>query len=280
MDELRVAGQWSADLARLSDAALADALERARRALDEASECALRCFRKPCDRWEKGPGQIVTDADLAVDRILHARLPRGGEGWLSEESTAVAAEPGAPTWVVDPIDGTRSFASGVAEFSISVALVAAGRPLLAVLANPATGERYEAVAGQGATGSGGRPPTGTLAATRSVALAGTSILVSEGDRQRRRFAERLAAARLVAKGSLAYKLALVAAGRHDAFVSGRAANDWDIAAGVLLVREAGGRVTDLNGEDIVLGRGDARHRGLIAAGAGLHASLLDAVGTA
>lgn len=280
MVELRPARQRPTDLAGLTDGIIADALERARGALEEASACALRCFRQPCGCWEKGPGQIVTDADLAIDRILRARLRRGGEGWVSEESAAEPAAPGAPTWVVDPIDGTRSFASGVAEFSISVALVAAGWPILAVLANPATGERYEAVAGRGAVGAGTPPSTGALTATRAVSVSGTSILVSDGDRQRRRFAERLAGARLVAKGSLAYKLALVAAGAHDAFVSGRAAHDWDIAAGILLVREAGGRVTDLRGAEIVLGAAEARHEGLIAAGADLHASLLGAVGTA
>lgn len=280
MVELRAARQRPTDLAGLTDAGIADALERARTAVDEASARALRSFRRPCERWEKGPGQIVTDADLAIDRILRERLPRGGEGWISEESLAQAAAPGAPTWVVDPIDGTRSFANGVAEFSISVALVAAGRPLLAVLANPATGERYEAVAGHGATASVGDRPVGALAATRARSFAETSILVSESDRQRRRFAERLAGARLIAKGSLAYKLALVASGAHDAFVSGRAAHDWDIAAGVLLVREAGGRVTDLRGEEIVLGLAEARHQGLLAAGAALHASLLAALGTA
>jgi len=279
MVELRPSRQRPTDLAGLSDGVIADALERARTAVDEASDCALRCFRKPCARWEKRPGQIVTDADLAIDRILRERLPRDGEGWLSEESIPEAAAPGAPTWVVDPIDGTRSFANGVAEFSISVALVVAGRPLLAVLANPATGERYEAVAGRGAIGSGGHAPTDALAATQAQSLAGTSILVSEGDRRRKHFAERLAGARLVTKGSLAYKLALVAAGAHDAFVSGRAAHDWDIAAGVLLVREAGGRVTDLHGAEIVLGLGEARHQGLVAAGDGLHATLLGAVGT-
>ena len=99
---------------------------RVRQAVIEAGRIAMRFFRQEHKRWEKGPGQIVTEADVAVDRYLHAQLrhDHASDGWLSEETEddRVRLER-RRVWVVDPIDGTRSFAEGKPEFTISVALL-------------------------------------------------------------------------------------------------------------------------------------------------------------
>src|ERR671921_752148 len=111
-------------------------------------------FRTAHDRWEKAPGQVVTEADLAVDRLLKERLlgARPDHGWLSEETEDDRLRlQRAQAWVVDPIDGTRSFADGVPEFTISVALVEDGAAVIGIVLNPATDELFLAARGQGAT---------------------------------------------------------------------------------------------------------------------------------
>jgi myo-inositol-1(or 4)-monophosphatase len=105
--------------------------------------------------WFKGPGQIVTAADLEIDRLLHENLTGAfpDDGWLSEERADDRARLYRQrVWMVDPIDGTRAFANGLPEFAISVALLRADAPVLGVVFNPATGDasRPNAAAGPGA----------------------------------------------------------------------------------------------------------------------------------
>ena len=116
-----------------------------RRAVTAAGALALEHFRAASGHWYKAPGQVVTQADLAVDGLLHGILigARPEDGWLSEER----ADDGSRhhrrrVWMVDPIDGTHAFADGEAEFAISVALVVEGRAVLGAVLNPATGEHF------------------------------------------------------------------------------------------------------------------------------------------
>jgi myo-inositol-1(or 4)-monophosphatase len=245
-----------------------------RRAVIEAGRIAMRYFRQKHARWEKGPGQIVTEADLAVDRFLHAELRRdpGTDGWLSEETEDDRLRlERRRVWVVDPIDGTRSFAEGTPEFTISVALLVNDRPVLGFVLNPAKEELFEARAGEGAW-LNGRP----LRATSAASLQGARIVASKFESRRRNFAGLIPSAELSNIGSLAYKLALVAAGRYDGYISWRRTHDWDIAAAVLLLAEAGAVISDAEGGPIRLNRPEPRHAGLLAAGPTLHAALLAA----
>jgi myo-inositol-1(or 4)-monophosphatase len=246
---------------------------RARGAVVEAGRIAMRWFRQPHEKWEKGPGQVVTEADLAVDRFLRAELIGDGPaGWLSEEAEDDRRRLAAPeVWVVDPIDGTRSFAEGVAEFTISVALLRENRPVLGFVYNPATEEMFESVRGRGARLNGA--PMRTSAVTK---LDDAHIVASRFESRRRNFAALVPTAALSSLGSLAYKLALVAAGRYDGYLSWRRTNDWDIAAAVLLVEEAGGRITDAGGRPILLNQAEPVHPGILAAGAPLFPALLAA----
>ncbi len=250
----------------------------ARDAVVEAGRIAMRFFRQKHERWEKGPGQIVTEADVAIDRFLHAELRRdhATDGWLSEETEddRVRLER-RRVWVVDPNDGTRSFAVGTPEFTISVALLVDGATALGFVLNPATGEMFEARRGEGARLNGKH-----LRASPAEGLRGATIVASRFESRRRDFAKLIPTAQLTSIGSLAYKLALVAAGRFDGYISWRRTHDWDIAAAVLLLAEAGAVVTDARGEPIRLNRPEPRHQGVLAAGPSLYRELLAATGPA
>jgi myo-inositol-1(or 4)-monophosphatase len=130
---------------------------------------------------------------------------------------------------------------------------------------------FEARLGEGAFLNGKR-----LHATAADRLDGAKIVASRFESRRRGFAALIPSAQLKTIGSLAYKLALVAAGRFDGYLSWRRTHDWDIAAAVLLLREVGAIITDASGAPIRLNQAEPRHPGLLAAGAALHGSLLAA----
>ena len=233
-------------------------------AIAEAGNIARHYFRGDAKPRFKGPGQIVTEADIAIDRQLHDHLigHRPDDGWLSEERTDDGSRKRRRrVWIVDPIDGTRSFANGVGEFTISVALVIDGDPVLGSVFNPITSEQFEAVAGKGAF-LNDEP----LAPSPQIAIAGASILASSGEMKRRNWPDVMPDADFTTIGSLAYKLALVAAGRFSGLISLRSCHDWDIAAAALLLSEAGARLGDGAGQPIQLNQSSLRHGGLVAAG--------------
>jgi myo-inositol-1(or 4)-monophosphatase len=197
---------------------------------------------------------------------------RPDDGWLSEERADDRSRLTCRRlWVVDPIDGTRAFADGVPQFAISVALVLDGEPALGAVLNPATGEHFEAAQGGGAWLGAER-----LKVSSHTSLAGARLLSSRTEMARRRWPQLIPEAHITAIGSLAYKLALVAAGRFDGLLSLRPCHDWDLAAALLLLREARGLITTAAGEPIVLNRpGTLRHPGLAVAGAApLHHALV------
>ncbi|MEZ5936279.1 MAG: 3'(2'),5'-bisphosphate nucleotidase CysQ [Alphaproteobacteria bacterium] len=244
----------------------------------EAGAIARTYFRNEPRQWQKGPGQVVTEADIAIDRHLHDRLigARPDDAWLSEERDDDGSRHRhRRLWIVDPIDGTRSFAKGVGEFTISVGLVIDGEPVLGAVLNPITSEHFEAAAGLGATLNGA-----PLRPQGEMPVDEASLLVSSGEMKKRHFDQILPEAAFTSIGSLAYKLALVAAGRFAGLISLRSCHDWDIAAAVLLLREAGARIGDAQGDRLQLNKLRPTHRGLVAAGSeGLYKSLLNRLAT-
>jgi myo-inositol-1(or 4)-monophosphatase len=233
-------------------------------AVDEAAGIALRYFRADARQWYKGPGQIVTEADIEVDRCLHDLLigARPGDAWLSEEREDDGSRHRCRrVWIVDPIDGTRSFAEGTPEFSISVALVEEGHPILASVFNPATKEHFQAIAGRGATLN--EQP---LKSSKHKEIRASRLLASVTEMRKRQWSERMPSADFTTIGSLAYKLALVAAGRFDGLISLRSCNDWDLAAAALLIQETGAWLGDASGQPLSLNGPTLRHAGLVAAG--------------
>lgn len=252
---------------------LAAEAERLTASLRAAGEIALKTFRGTIRSWTKAYNSPVSEADIAVDNLLRERLARPGVGWLSEESEDDLARLGTRSlYIVDPIDGTRSYIAGRPDWSISAALVDAGRPILAALYAPATGEMFVATAGGGATVNGA-----PLTATSGETLDGARIAGPQ------RYLDRLAG---LAPGivpvpkihSLALRLARVAQGEIDAGFASLHAHDWDLAAADLLVHEAGGVMTDVAGKPLVYNLQNPVHGALIAAGQGRHKTVLALVG--
>jgi myo-inositol-1(or 4)-monophosphatase len=240
---------------------LADDLALAIAATRAAGEVAMRHFRQAPKQWEKGPGQVVTEADVAVDRLLHERLlgANPGDGWLSEESEDGPARLGrSRVWIVDPIDGTRSFAEGVPS-SRSAWRWSRRAPVVGVVLNPATDELFAAVRGGGASLNGV-----PIRATARDRLEGATIVASRFESRRRRFPDLLPSVEVTTIGSLAYKLALVASGRYDGYLSWRRTHDWDIAGAAVILAEAGALLTDADGLPIALNRERPVHEGLLA----------------
>lgn len=214
------------------------------------------------ESWEKVPGSPVSAADLAVDRFLRrelcALLPSAG--WLSEET---ADDPvrmdGGLIWLVDPIDGTRDFIRGRSGWSVSVALISSGRPLIGMLAAPARGEEWLAVAGQGAWRNGER-----LKASSRGEFAGARVPVDSLAKEDRILS-------MVDKpNSIALRIAMVAADEADLVATLRWGYEWDIAAAGLIAREAGAEVTDAFGNPLAYNKRDPRAFGLLVCAPAIH----------
>lgn len=221
---------------------------------------------------DKSPDNPVTDADLAADGLLHERLlallPEAG--WLSEETADSEARLERRfVWVVDPLDGTKEFVMGIPEFSVAVALVEWDTPVLAVVYNPATEELYSARKGGGLTYNGA--PVATSSRDR---LAGARVDASRSEMKRGEFEPFAALVELNVVGSIAYKLARVAAGQADATWSRGPKHEWDICAGALLVSEGGGSCVDLDGAPLRFNKSFPKVNGLIADNGRLHDELL------
>lgn len=243
------------------------------RAVREAGRLASGFFRTRMASWDKRPGDPVCDADLAVDALLKKALlsERPGYGWLSEESAESANRLSAERlWVVDPIDGTRAFLKGRPEYAVAAALVVAGRPVAGAVFNPETDEFFEAVEGAGMRLNGV-----PLAVADRVKVSGMRLLVSRREFERLSENHHIGDCAVEAISSIAYKTALLAAGRADALVSLSPKSDWDLAAGHLLVAEAGGRMTSCSGEELVYNRPLPRHASVLAANPTLHALVVE-----
>lgn len=252
-------------------------LDLALRAVREAGAGVLAAFREGPEVRFKTPDQPVTDADEAADRLLRERLQgaRPEYGWLSEE-TADSPERLAKErlWVVDPIDGTNSFVQGIAEFVVSVGLVDGGRVTVGVLFNPVTDELYHATEGGGAFLNGAPIH---VSATDGAGEART-FLASVSEMRRGdfvRFAD--AGWRVEGMGSTAYRMAKVAEGVGDAFVSARSKHEWDLCAAALVLAEAGGKATDLQGDALRFNRPRPVFGGIVATNGRLHAAVLETV---
>jgi myo-inositol-1(or 4)-monophosphatase len=208
----------------------------------------------------KGPGDFVSIADRKAERVLHQELEkaRPGYGFVMEEAGVVEGSDRTHRWHIDPLDGTTNFLHGVPFFSISVALERDGVLVAGVVYNPATEDLFVAERGQGAYHNERRiRVSGRRAMDEALICAGVMHL-GRGNHQTNLSdvqAVMARAAGLRHMGSIALELAYVAAGRFDALVE-RWLASWDIAAGIVLVREAGGFVSDARGNDTMLTTGD------------------------
>ncbi|WP_297297206.1 inositol monophosphatase family protein [uncultured Methylovirgula sp.] len=221
----------------------------------------------------KGPGDFVSAADRKSEKTLFEELAkaRPGYGFVMEESGIVEGTDKSHTWYIDPLDGTTNFLHGLPIFAISIGLAREGQIVAGLVYNPATDDMYVAEKGQGAYLNNRRL---RVAARRDFAdaLVGCGIPhlgKKDHDRFQREFATVMArASNLRRLGAVALDLCFVAQGAYDGFWE-RHLKSWDMAAGILIIREAGGFVTDADGGTDIFGTGS-----ICAGNEAIHSQLL------
>lgn len=246
-------------------------------------ESALMIARKTVSKYtsgriqamKKAGGDPVTEADIELDKVLRAELVRKDDGWLSEETVDdLSRLDKRRVWIVDPIDGTREFVEGINEWCISVALSIDGKITAAGICNPSRDELFLGARESGVT-LNGKP----VYATGKSELEGATVLASRSEVKLGEW-DRFTGGPLnvIPMGSVAYKLAQVSAGFGDSTFTLVPKNEWDIAAGVLLIEAAGGRVVDKDGNKFVFNRRKTLVSGLVASGQQLFDQLNDLLG--
>lgn len=227
----------------------------------EAGAIAMRHFRRDPEVWLKDGRSPVSAADIEVDDFLRRvlREARPGYGWLSEETVDTEERLGARRlFVVDPIDGTRAFVDGRRTWCVSIAVVEDGQPVAGVLECPAKKEFYEAVSGGPALRNGKAIMVAPVAGPPRI--AGPKAIVGRLPGHLR------GAGAMPYVPSLAYRLAMVAAGDLDGTLVKPNSHDWDLAAADLILRRAGGGIRTESGAAPSYGGRETRHGTLVAAG--------------
>ncbi len=233
----------------------------------EAGALALRYFEGENRVWDKPDGAgPVSEADIAVDTFLREHLTgaRPDYGWLSEETEDGPERLSrSRCFIVDPIDGTRAFLDGARDWSHSLAVVEGGTVTAAAVFVPRRAQLYTAALGEGATLN-----DAPIAVSDTAVLAGATLLATRPNMEPKRW-KRGAPPPVERhfRSSLAYRLCLVAEGRFDAMLTLRPTWEWDIAAGALIVEEAGGRATDPTGAALTFNRPAPQAPGVLAGGA-------------
>jgi myo-inositol-1(or 4)-monophosphatase len=242
--------------------------------LKEATLTVAQFTHGSFDVSDRGGRNVVTEVDRKVSEVLRGTLLQSGEGWLSEEDvddrTRLQKE---VVWVVDPLDGTREFVDRIPEWAISIGLTIDGNAVAGGIQNPASGEVFLGALNSGVTYNGLSAQTSSKST-----LDGASVLASRQEYKRGEWAQ-FEGKRIVVRptGSVAYKLALVAAGLADATWTLSPKHEWDIAAGVALVRSSGGRVACTRNAKLQFNRSETLVPGLIASGEGIWSQILELI---
>ena len=227
----------------------------------EAGQRVLELAREGFEIMIKPDSSQVTTADLAVDQLLKQHILKAypDDGWLSEESPDDRQRlEKNRVWILDPIDGTRNFISQVPQYAISIALVEHHKPIIGMIFNPATNEMFSAIKDRGAY-LNERPIS-----TKSSSTEPVTCLANLSNTQRQQVQELEPAIDFQDFGSIAYALALQASGHVAITLNPGSQNEWDIAAGVLLIQESGGIVHDRFGQAIPFNQSIPTTRGVIA----------------
>ncbi len=234
----------------------------------EAGRIARAFWREDPQVWDKGSDDPVSEADFAVDTYLKTALlaARPDYGWVSEETEDDPARLSARrVFIVDPIDGTRAFVAGEPTWAHSLAVVEDGLVTAACVYLPVRDKFYTAAKGVGAT-LNGQPIRASLGDT----IPNARVLTPRVTMQEQFWKSGAPGFERHFRPSLAYRLALVGEGRFDAMLTLRPAWEWDIAAGALIVEEAGARVTDRHGASLIFNSPSRQTSGVVAASLALH----------
>ncbi|MEM7472863.1 MAG: 3'(2'),5'-bisphosphate nucleotidase CysQ [Pseudomonadota bacterium] len=250
------------DLSLLSEAALA------------AAEIGKRYFKSDPEVWDKSGGQgPVTQADLEIDAMLKAELTaaRPDYGWLSEETEDdLSRRSNERVFIVDPIDGTRAFIAGERSWSHSLAIAEAGEIVAAAVHVPMMDRLYTASKHDISRLNGT-----SIETTMAVEIDQATVLAAKPNMQPEFWKNGTPPLKRHFRPSLAYRLSLVAQGRFDAMLTLRDCWEWDIAAGELIVRQAGGQATDMTGAPLRFNNQRPKTVGCVAAGKPLHTQIID-----
>ncbi len=240
------------------------------RVVREAGAIAREIFNRTCETWAKKDGSPVTEADLAVNKYLSERLraSRPEYAWLSEENEDDLSRFAARrVFVVDPIDGTLAFVKRRPHFTVSVAVVEGSDPVVGAVYNPMTDESYTAAKGEGARLNGV-----PIHVTATDHLENARLLVSKATLTNPRW-QPWPEMHVENPNSIAYRVALVAAGKFDAAITMASIHDWDLAAADLILREAGGAISSIEGIPPTYNQDSVAQPSVLAAGPALYAVL-------
>ena len=243
----------------------------------EGATIALEYFRRTGPLNFKHGREVVTEADRRIEELLRERIASAyPDDRICGEEMADGGTPGAArTWHLDPIDGTLNFALGLPGYCTSIALLAGDRPLAACVLQPSTGDVYTATAGQGAC-LNGKPITVSERAPLIEAVLSTQLKKDSRIVQNPHLLQALLLHTMKIRrvGAIALELAWTAAGSYDALLAGftDSIQVYDVAAGLLLVQEAGGMITDLEGQSYHLGGGE-----MLASNGRIHQELVDLI---
>jgi len=243
----------------------------------EAGRIALSYFARDCSQWSKSNDTPVSEADIAVDTFLRSTLSqnRTGYGWLSEETEdAPDRLRCGRLWVVDPIDGTRAFLANGDDWCVSVALVQNRRPVIAALYAPVKNAFYFARAGCGASKNGMPIHVAETRTLDRARMMGHEPSFRQHALWPTPWPETMECQEV---NSIALRLAQIADGQFDACVTLRPKNDWDMAAADLILKEAGGTVTNAHGDPLEFNHKKPLHEHIVASIPSLNSSILERV---
>lgn len=252
----------------------ASELELLEAAARDAGALARQLLTKPLEVHSKGDAGPVTNIDFAVDALLTERL-RGARpeyGWLSEEAPDDPTKRmGKPrTFMLDPIDGTAALVGRVPQWTISVGLIEGDQAFAGAIYNPMTDEMFTGAIGHGAWLN--KRQIQTSAATK---LEGARMIGQRSRFSDRRWDTPWPKLDVIERQSIAYRMALVAAGQAEGTILFGWKHDWDIAAGAAIIAAAGGVVSDPWGYALEMNQLAPHVPGVVAAGAGVHPLLIE-----
>ena len=247
-------------------------LELAKDAALKAGELVMQYFNKPIEVIEKSPNNPVTEADYKSDELIKKLLKtaRPDYGWLSEETIDDNSRKKSElVWMVDPIDGTRAFIKGLPHFSISIALVKNGESVLGVVYNPATNEMFFAQSGNGAFKNQKQIFASDTRNLETARMLGDRHMFNS-----KQWPIKWPDFQVEQRNSIAYRIALVAGGEFDGAIATTPKNDWDIAAGAIIAKEANAKFTDHLGKNFIFNQENPLQRSLVVSNSNIFNDIL------